>query len=216
MPTLITELDPLFLGGFALPAEVLAQRLEKYGIPDTDPYRFVRKLYAHPFSTALQQLLPKSVDPAHVERRLAATYTALLQQNAQHIGPTLSTIFKPLVKQGVRLILVTRLRPDIVTELFEKITPDPIAVFDPAPLAIGLAPETLQSAIVASGSPIRHCFGLLACGASVRAAVRIGLRVAVVTDPMVAFENCAGANFVADQFTKTFINKLQIALNAKK
>ena len=44
MQALIIELDPLFLGGFALPAEVLADRLEKYGIADNDPYRFVRHL----------------------------------------------------------------------------------------------------------------------------------------------------------------------------
>jgi hypothetical protein len=50
----------------------------------------------------------------------------------------------------------------------------------------------------------------------VRASVRIGLRAVAVPDPMVAFENCAGASFVADQMTKTFITKLQAALLAKK
>jgi beta-phosphoglucomutase-like phosphatase (HAD superfamily) len=213
---LIVELDPLFLGGFALPAELLSERLEKYGILDTDPYRFVRKLYGKPFTKSLAGLLPETIDVAHVERRLAATYTALLQQNAQTVAEQLRPIFKPLAKQGVRFAVVTRLRPAIVNELFEGIADDVTTIFDPLPLAIGLQPETLQSALVALGLPIRYCLGLFACGASVRASVRIGLRAVAVPDPMVAFENCAGASFVADQMTKTFITKLQAALLAKK
>jgi hypothetical protein len=213
---LIVELDPLFLGGFALPAELLSERLEKYGILDTDPYRFVRKLYGKPFTKALAELLPKGIDVAHVERRLAATYTALLQQNAQTVMGSLEPIFKPLVQEGVRLAVITRLSPAIVGELFESMTSDVTAVFDPLPLAIGLQPETLQSALVALGLPIRHCLGLFACGGSVRSSVRIGLRAVAVPDPMVAFENCAGATFVADQMTKTFISKLHTALLAKR
>lgn len=208
MQALIIELDPLFLGGFALPAEVLAERLEKYGIADNDPYRFVRNIYGKPFTPALEKLLPENVDVAHVERRLAATYAALLQQNAQQSIDLLKQTLRPLAKQGVRFAIITRLRQAIVSELFASITDEPIAVFDPIPLATGLTPDTLQVAVIALGYSVRQCFGLFACGASVRSAVRIGLRAIAVPDPMVSFENCAGADLVADHLGKTLTNKL--------
>lgn len=208
MQALIIELDPLFLGGFALPAEVLAERLEKYGIADNDPYRFVRNIYGKPFTPALEKLLPENVDVAHVERRLAATYAALLQQNAQQSIDLLKQTLRPLAKQGVRFAIITRLRQAIVSELFASITDEPIAVFDPIPLATGLTPDTLQAAVIALGYSVRQCFGFFACGASVRSAVRIGLRAIAVPDPMVSFENCAGADLVADHLGKTLTNKL--------
>ena len=208
MQALIIELDPLFLGGFALPAEVLADRLEKYGIADNDPYRFVRNLYGKPFTAALEKLLPEAVDVAHVERRLAATYAALLQQHAQQAIDQMKPILRPLAKQGVRFAVVTRLRQSIVSELFAPITNEAIAVFDPVPLATGVTPETLQAAIIALGYSIRQCMCLVACGASVRSAMRIGLRSIVVPDPMVSFENCAGADLVVDHLGKTLATKL--------
>lgn len=208
MQALIIELDPLFLGGFALPAEVLAERLEKYGIADNDPYRFVRHLYGKPFTAALEKLLPEAVDVAHVERRLAATYAALLQQHAQQAIDQMKPILRPLAKQGVRFAVVTRLRQSIVSELFAPITNEAIAVFDPVPLATGVTPETLQAAIIALGYSIRQCMCLVACGASVRSAMRIGLRSIVVPDPMVSFENCAGADLVVDHLGKTLATKL--------
>ena len=208
MQALIIELDPLFLGGFALPSEVLADRLEKYGIADNDPYRFVRSLYGKPFTAALEKLLPESVDVAHVERRLAATYAALLQQHAQQAIDQMKPILRPLAKQGVRFAVITRLRQSIVSELFAPITNEAIAVFDPVPLATGVTPETLQAAIISLGYSIRQCMCLVACGASVRSAVRIGLRSIVVPDPMVSFENCAGADLVADHLGKTLATKL--------
>jgi beta-phosphoglucomutase-like phosphatase (HAD superfamily) len=208
MQALIIELDPLFLGGLALPAEVLAERLEKYGIADNDPYRFVRNIYGKPFTPALEKLLPENIDVAHVERRLAATYAALLQQNAQQSIDLLKQTLRPLAKQGVRFAIITRLRQAIVSELFASITDEPIAVFDPIPLATGLTPDTLQAAVIALGYSVRQCFGLFACGASVRSAVRIGLRAIAVPDPMVSFENCAGADLVADHLGKTLTNKL--------
>lgn len=208
MQALIIELDPLFLGGFALPAEVLADRLEKYGIADNDPYRFVRHLYGKPFTAALEKLLPEAVDVAHVERRLAATYAALLQQHAQQAIDQMKPILRPLAKQGVRFAVVTRLRQSIVSELFAPITNEAIAVFDPVPLATGVTPETLQAAIIALGYSIRQCMCLVACGASVRSAMRIGLRSIVVPDPMVSFENCAGADLVVDHLGKTLATKL--------
>ena len=208
MQALIIELDPLFLGGFALPAEVLADRLEKYGIADNDPYRFVRSLYGKPFTAALEKLLPESVDVAHVERRLAATYAALLQQHAQQAIDQMKPILRPLAKQGVRFAVITRLRQSIVSELFAPITNEAIAVFDPVPLATGVTPETLQAAIISLGYSIRQCMCLVACGASVRSAVRIGLRSIVVPDPMVSFENCAGADLVVDHLGKTLATKL--------
>lgn len=208
MQALIIELDPLFLGGFALPSEVLADRLEKYGIADNDPYRFVRSLYGKPFTAALEKLLPESVDVAHVERRLAATYAALLQQHAQQAIDQMKPILRPLAKQGVRFAVITRLRQSIVSELFAPITNEAIAVFDPVPLATGVTPETLQAAIISLGYSIRQCMCLVACGASVRSAVRIGLRSIVVPDPMVSFENCAGADLVVDHLGKTLATKL--------
>ena len=208
MQALIIELDPLFLGGFALPSEVLADRLEKYGIADNDPYRFVRSLYGKPFTAALEKLLPESVDVAHVERRLAATYAALLQQHAQQAIDQMKPILRPLAKQGVRFAVITRLRQSIVSELFAPITNEAIAVFDSVPLATGVTPETLQAAIISLGYSIRQCMCLVACGASVRSAVRIGLRSIVVPDPMVSFENCAGADLVVDHLGKTLATKL--------
>lgn len=213
---LIVELDPLFLGGFALSAEILSERLEKYGIQDSDPYRFVRKFYGKPFSQALLEILPKSVDAAHVERRLAATYTALLQQNAQLFISSIRNIFKRFANEETRFAIITRLRPDIVDEIFAPLKVNVTTIFDPQPLAVGLQAETIQNALVALGIPIRYSLGLFACGASVRSSLRVGLRAAAVPDPMVAFENCAGAAFVADQITKTLITKLQTALHAKR
>lgn len=208
MQALIIELDPLFLGGFALPAEVLAERLEKYGIADNDPYRFVRNIYGKPFTPAIEKLLPTSVDIAHVERRLSATYAALLQQNAQQAIDMLKQTLRPLAKQGVRFAVITRLRQNIISELFAPITDEALAIFDPIPLATGLTPETLQAAVITLGYSVRQCFGLFACGASVRSAVRIGLRAVAVPDPMVSFENCAGADLVVDHLGKTLTTKL--------
>jgi beta-phosphoglucomutase-like phosphatase (HAD superfamily) len=208
MQALIIELDPLFLGGFALPAEVLAERLEKYGIVDNDPYRFVRQVYGKPFSATLEKMLPDNIDQAHVERRLAATYAALLQQQAQQALDVLKQTLRPLAKQGVRFAVITRLRQGIVEELFASITKEPLAIFDPIPLAVGLSPETLQAAVIALGYSVRQCVGLFACGASVRSAMRIGLRAVAVPDPMVSFENCAGADLVVDHLGKTLTNKL--------
>ncbi len=212
MAALIVEFDPLFLGGFALPAEVLSERLEKYGVMDDDPYRFVRQVYGKPFTPALKGLLPLSVDVAHVERRLAATYTALLQQSAQSAVATIRSTLRPFIKAGVRLVIITRLRPVIIEELLGNLGDDLITLFDPVPLATGLTPETLQAAIVALGLPTRQCLALLSCGASVRTSVQIGLRAVAVLDPLVAFENCAGADCVAEGFTKSFITKLKARL----
>lgn len=212
MPALIIEFDPLFLGGFALPAEVLSERLVKYGIADDDPFRFVRRVYGRSVGEALAVLLPPAVDAAHVERRLAATYAALLQQNAQQSIRGVRAFLRPFAKQGARIALVTRLRQAVVDELVEGVPGGALAVLDPQPLAVGLAPDTLQAAIVALGLPVRHCFGLMACGASVRAAVRVGLRAAAVPDPMVAFEGCAGADFVCDTFSRALVSKLRARL----
>lgn len=212
MSAVIVELDPLFLGGFALPSEVLSERLEKYGVEDHDPYRFVRKIYGKPFSSALEGLLPKTVDVAHVERRLAATYAALVQQNAQQAVEPIRAFFKPLANAGIQLAVVSRLRPDVVSELFAKVAPEVQTVFDPCPLAIGITPETFQAALVTLGQPVRQCLALVACGASVRSAVRVGLRAIAVPDPMVAFENCAGADAVMDALDKRLITKLKTKL----
>ncbi len=216
MPALIVEFDPLFLGGFALPAEVLNDRLTKYGLPDDDPYRFVRHVYGRPIGEALAGLLPASVDPAHVERRLAATYAALLQQNAQQGVEPIRAFFRPFARAGVRLALVTRLRPQVVAELLDGLPGEPTTTLDPTPLAAGLTPETLQTALVMLGLPVRQCFGLLACGVSVRAAVRVGLRAAAVPDPMVAFEGCTGADFVADTLTRHVVSKLRARLQPQE
>ena len=43
----------------------------------------------------------------------------------------------------------------------------------------------------------------------VRAAIRVGLRAAAVPDPMVAFEGCTGADFVADTLTRHVVGKLR-------
>lgn len=209
---LIVELDTLLLGGFALPAEVLSERLEKYGVPDNDPFRFVRRIYGKPFSPALAALLPAEVDAAHVERRLASTYVALLQQNAQQAKAIIRTLLRPLAKAGIRIAVITRLRADVIAELCEGIQGDVLPVFDPLPLAVGVNPETFQAAIVALGLPVRSCLALVTCGVSVRSAVRIGLRAVVVPDPMVAFENCAGADFTAERLNKTFFTKLKARL----
>lgn len=213
---LIVEFDPLFLGAFALSAELLSERLEKYGIPDTDPYRFVRKFYGTPFTKALSTILPEHVDEAHVERRLAATYTALLQQNAQTFLDAIRAIFKRIARPGLRFAIITRLRPDIIEEIFAPLKLSVTPIFDPQPLAVGLQADTLQGALVTLGVPIRHCLGWFACGASVKASVRVGLRAAVVPDPMVAFESCTGAVLVADQITKTFLSKLTTTIDAMK
>ncbi len=213
MNALIVEFDPLFLGGFSLPTEILSERLVKYGLPDDDPYRFVRRLYGKPFGAAIRALLPPTVDAAHVERRLAATYAALLQQNAQQAIRPIRAFFRPLAKAGARIACVTRLRQPILAELFETLPGDPLAVLDPSPLAVGLSPETLQTALIALGLPVRDCFALLACGASVRSAVRIGLRSAAIPDPSVAFEDCAGADFVADTPSRAFIARLRDRLS---
>ncbi len=212
MPACVVEFDPLFLGGFALPAEVLSERLEKYGVADNDPYRFVRQLYGRPFSSALASLLPPDIDVAHVERRLAATYGALLQQTAQQAIQMIQSTLKSFAKSKVSLAIITRLRTDIVEELLSDVTDDVVVIPDPVPLATGLKAETLQAALVALGLPTRQCLSLLVCGASVRASVQIGLRAAVVLDPMVAFENCAGADLIAERFTKTFMTKLKTRL----
>ncbi len=212
MPALVVEFDTLFLGGFALASEVLAERLTKYGVVDDDPYRFVRQIYGKPFTAALQALLPEAVDCAHVERRLAATYAALLQQSAQASIDTLRSALRPFLKAGHRLALITRLRPAIIEELFPKEIALIEVIADPAPLSVGVSPETLQSALVALGIPSRQCLALLACGASVRSAVRIGLRAMAVVDPMVSFENCAGADLTAEAFNRTFITKVKARL----
>lgn len=208
MQALIIELDPLFLGGIALSAEVLAERLEKYGITDNDPYRFVRHIYGKPFSAALEKLLPKNIDLAHVERRLSATYAALLQQNAQQALESIEPILRPLAEKGVRFAVITRLRQSIVSELFAPITNEAIAILDPIPLAAGLSPDTLQAAIIALGFSIRQCAALLACGVSVRSALRIGLRSIAVPDPMVSFESYAGADLVVDHLGHTLADQL--------
>ena len=209
LSALIVEFDPLVLGGLALASETLAGRLEKYGVPDNDPFRFVRKIYGKPFAEALTELLPQGIDEAHVERRLAATYTAVLQQYAQGVLPEIRAMLKPLGRAGIRIAVITRLRPDVVREICEGVKGEVIPVFDPLPLAVGLNPETLQAAIVSLGVPTRSCLGLFACGVSVRSAVRVGLRAVVVPDPMVAFENCAGADTVAQRLDKTLLSNLR-------
>ena len=211
---LIVELDPLLLDGFALSAETLDERLKKYGLPAGDPYRFVRQIYGKPFSEALAALLPTTLDQAHVERRLAATYSALLQQRAQQVQTTIRTMFRPLAAAGVRVAVITRLRADIVAELAVGLPGEVLAIFDPSPLAVGLAPETLQAAVVALAVPIRDCRALVACGVSVRSAVRIGLRTTIVPSKMVAFENCAGADWMAERLDRAFLRRLKVYLCA--
>lgn len=213
MQALIIELDPLYLGGFALPAEVLAERLEKYGVVDNDPYRYVRHFYGKDFTTALKSCLPKGIDVAHVERRLAATYTALLQQNAQQVSALLKQTLRPLANKGVRFAVITRLSYATVHELFAPITDEVQLVSPLSPLAIGLQSDLLQTAITALGFSIRQCFGFFACGASVRSAVNIGLRSIAVPDPMVAFESYAGADLVADHLGKTLTKKMVARVN---
>lgn len=215
MQALIVEFDPLFLGGFALPAKVLEERLKRYGVEDDRPYRFVREIYGQPFTDALEKLLPQSIHVAHVERRLAAMYTALLQQNAQQAFATLKSFFSPLAKQGVRFTLVTRLRQTIVSELFDSIASEALAVFDPKPLSAGITPDILQAAILAAGVPSSHCYGLFACGYSVRSAVRIGLRSVAVPDEMVSFESFVGAERVFDHMGKTLTKHLLARVNKK-
>lgn len=198
MHALIVELDTLFLGGFALSNEILSERLEKYGISDNDPHRFVRRFYNHPLTETLTTLLPKTVDEAHVERRLTATYTAVIQQTAQQAVETIRATFEAPAKAGVRFGVISHLRPDIIDEIFEPITRAAIAVLDPTPISLGLPSETFQSALVSLGVPTRNCLGLVASGVSVRSAMRIGLRTVAVPDPLIAFENCAGALRVID------------------
>lgn len=89
-----------------------------------------------------------------------------------------------------------------------------LAIFDPSPLAVGLAPETLQAAVVALAVPIRDCRALVACGVSVRSAVRIGLRTTIVPSEMVAFENCAGADWMAERLDRAFLRRLKVYLCA--
>ena len=211
---LVVELDPLLLDGFTLSAETLDERLKKYGLPANDPYRFVRQIYGKPFSEALAALLPTTLDQAHVERRLAATYSALLQQRAQQVQTTIRTMFRPLAAAGVRVAVITRLRADIVAELAVGLPGEVLAIFDPSPLAVGLAPETLQAAVVALAMPIRDCRALVACGVSVRSAVRIGLRTTIVPSKMVAFENCAGADWMAERLDRAFLRRLKVYLCA--
>lgn len=209
MQALIIELDPLLLGGFSLAAEVLDDRLEKYGIAGNDPYRFLRNIYGKPFTGALETLLPGTIDVAHVERRLAATYIALLQQNAQQAMGVLQTVLRPIARKNVRFAVVTRLNQDIVSELFESVTSlDTYAVLDSVPLANGLTSGTIQAAITTLGYSVRQCYGLFACAVSVRAALRIGLRAIAVPDPMVSFESCAGADFVVNHFNEELTEKL--------
>lgn len=209
MHALIVELDPLFLGGFALSNEILSERLEKYGIPDNDPRRFVRRFYNRPLTEALTALLPKTVDEAHVERRLTATYTAVIQQTAQQAVETIRSTFNAPAKAGVRLGIISHLRPDIISEIFDPISASVISVLDPTPISLGLTADTFQSALVSLGVPTRHCLGLVASGVSVRSAIRIGLRTVAVPDPMIAFENCAGALRVIDHLGDEVNDTLQ-------
>ena len=211
---LVVELDPLLLDGFALSAETLDERLKKYGLAAGDPYRFVRQVYGKPFGEALAALLPATLDQAHVERRLAATYSALLQQRAQQVQATIRAIFRPLAAAGVRVAVVTRLRADIVAELTAGLPGEVLSIFDPSPLAVGLAPETLQAAVVALAVPRRDCRALVACGVSMRSAVRIGLRSAIVPSEMVAFEQCAGADWMAERLDRAFLRRLKAYLGA--
>lgn len=211
---LVVELDPLLLGGFALSDEVLTERLKKYGVVDDDPFRFARRIYGQPFAEALGALVPKGVDQAHVERRLTATYTALLQQHAQQSRAAIRAMLRPLAKAGIRLAAITHLRADIVSELCEGIPGEVLPILDPTPVSVGLSHAMLQSAIVALGMPVRQCFALTACGVSVRAALRVGLRAAIIPDPMVAFENCAGADFIADKPDRAFWTRLKARLGA--
>lgn len=212
MPALIVELDTLFLGGFALSAEVLADRLAKYGIRDNDPNRFVRSFYGRPLGPTLRKILPDNVDSAHVERRLAATYTALLQQNALAAKPQIRQLLRPLANAGIRLGLITHLRRDTVQELFEDIADDIAVTPDFSPVSVGVSDASLQAAVVELNTPVRHALALVACGASVRTAIQIGLRTAVVPDPMTAFEDCAGALFVCDHVGRTLQTKLRAKL----
>lgn len=147
-----------------------------------------------------------------MERRLAATYSALLQQRAQQVQTTIRAMFRPLAAAGVRVAVVTRLRPDIVAELAAGLPGEVLSIFDPSPLAVGLAPETLQAAVVALAVPIRDCRALVACGVSVRSAVRIGLRSAIVPSEMVAFEQCAGADWMAERLDRAFLRRLKAYL----
>lgn len=209
MHALIVELDPLFLGGFALANEILSERLEKYGISDDDPHRFVRRFYNHPLHDTLSALLPKTVEAAHVERRLAATYTAVIQQTAQQAVETIRSAFEAPAKAGVRFGIISHLRADIIEEIFEPITRSVIAILDPTPISLGLPPETFQSALVSLGVPTRNCLGLVASGVSVRSAIRIGLRTVAVPDPLIAFENCAGALRVIDHLGDEVNDTLQ-------
>ncbi len=212
LAALVIEFDVLFLGGFAVASEVLAERLAKYGVADDDPYRFVRQVYGKPLTAALTALLPPSVDVAHVERRLAATYSAVLQQSAQEAISRIRSTLKPFLRAGHRIALITRLRPAIIEELFEKESAAIEIIADTAPLAAGVTPEVLQSALVALGTPSRLCLALLSCGASVRSAMRIGLRAMAIIDPMVSFENCAGADGISDTFDKAFTAKVKARL----
>lgn len=212
MPALIVELDTIFLGGFALAAEVLADRLGKYGIRDNDPNRFVRTFYGRPLGPTLRKILPENVDAAHVERRLAATYTALLQQNAMAAKPQIRQLLRPLANAGIRLGIVTHLRRDTALELFEDIAREIAVVLDFSPVSVGVSEASWQAAMVELTSPVRHTVALVSCGASVRTAMQIGLRTAVVPDPMTAFEDCAGALFVCDQINRTLQTKLKAKL----
>ena len=212
--SLIVDFDPLFLGGFALPAELLADRLAKYGISDTDPYMYVRRFYGHSFAQALAERLPDSIDLAHVERRLATTYGALLQQQAQEHYAEIRRIFGSWANLGISFCLVTRLRQATVDELFEGLGTQVFSVPDPTPLACGLSKETLQIALVTSGSPVRNTLCLGSGGITVAASVRVGLSVIAIPDPMVVFENCTGADIVVDDLGEDALNRITARLRA--
>ncbi len=212
MSAIIAELDTLFLGGFALSSEVLASRLEKYGIPDNAPNRFLRYFYGKPTTTALTDVLPAEVDVAHVERRLAATYAALLQQNALAALPAIKQLFRPLVKSGIQIAVITHLRPATIQELFDGICDEVHTILDSAPLSIGIQPVAWQQALNQLNAPVRHTLALVSCGASVRSAIRIGLKAAVILDPITAFDSLTGADLVTESITKTFLTKLKTRL----
>ncbi len=214
MKAILVAIDTVFLGGFALSSEVLADRLMKYGLQDNDPHCFVRSFYGKNVTTGLKQLLPEQVDVAHVERRLATTYSALLQQNALAAQPLIRQVLRPLAKMGVKIGVVSHLRPETITELFDGIAEDVFAVFDALPISVGIPPSVWQQLIVRSGYPVRQCMALVSCGVSVRTALQVGLQSVLVPDPMTAFDSSTGASLVAETMNKTFITKLKARFSA--